>query len=175
MTEAPPSATARPPEIAVTGMSAAGRGGVPLWLPLPFLVTGAVAAAIFGLMAPFVAPSALVAYNEPHVLALVHIATLGWLTMTIMGASLRLAPVILRSGLRARRLAVTLYPMFALGVVALVSGFWFQWSALLIVGGSVVVATVAHYVFIMGATLAPAAHRPLTAWYLTASMGYLCV
>ncbi|HKV86065.1 MAG TPA: hypothetical protein VJN88_16045 [Ktedonobacterales bacterium] len=175
MTNEPQIAKARPPQIAVTGMSAGGRGGVSLWLPLPFLATGALASAIFGLMAPFVAPLALVAYNEPRVLALVHIVTLGWLTMTIMGASLQLAPVILRSGLHARRLAFTLYPMFVVGVTALVCGFWFQRGVLLIVGGSVIVATVAHYVVIMGATLARAASRPLTAWYLTAAIGYLCV
>src|SRR5690349_6087968 len=80
-------------------MGGLARGGVPLWLPLPFLLTGALGAAAFGVLLPFVAPQALLAPDAPHVLALVHTVTLGWLTMTIMGASLQLAPVILVSPL----------------------------------------------------------------------------
>src|SRR5438270_680051 len=67
-----------------------GRRGVPLAVPLPFLLTGAGAAALFGLLAPLVLPLALQAPGFPHVLALVHIVTLGWLTMMIMGASFQL-------------------------------------------------------------------------------------
>src|SRR5579863_62984 len=84
----PPGAPgAAPGAISTTGLSGLARGGVPLWLPLPFLLTGALGAGVFGALLPFVAPQALLAPDFPHVLALVHIATLGWLTMTIMGAS----------------------------------------------------------------------------------------
>ena len=166
------ASTSTPPRVAMSGLGAA-RGGVPLWLPLPFLLAGATGAAIFGLLLPLVAPLALTAYNEPHVLALVHIATLGWLTMIIMGASMQLAPVILLTPLRAARLARAQFPIYLTGVILLVSGFWFQRTPLLIVGGSIVVAAVAHYVVIMAATLWRATSRPLTAWYLTASICYL--
>jgi hypothetical protein len=92
-------------------MGGLARGGVPLWLPLPFLVTGILGAALFGLLLPWVAPQAILAPGFPHVLTLVHTATLGWLTMTIMGASLQLAPVILTSPLRADQLARWHYPI----------------------------------------------------------------
>jgi hypothetical protein len=71
----------------------AGHRALPLSVPLPFLLTGVCAAALFGLLLPWVAPQAVQAPDFPHVLALVHFATLGWLTMTIMGASLQLTPV----------------------------------------------------------------------------------
>ncbi len=167
------------PPVAVQGLSGLARGGVPLWLPLPFLVTGVVGAALFGLLLPWVAPQALLAPGFPHVLALVHIATLGWLTMTIMGASLQLAPVILTSPLRAARFARWHYPIYLVGVALLISGFWFWRAPLLIVGGSLVVLAIAHYAVILGATLIHARFhteaRPLTARYLTASLIYLCV
>jgi hypothetical protein len=67
-----------------------GRNGVPRVVPLPSLLTGACAAALFGLLLPWIAPEAIQAPGFPHVLALVHIATLGWLTMTIIDASLQL-------------------------------------------------------------------------------------
>ena len=47
------------PPVAVQGMGGLARGGVPLWLPLPFLVTGILGAALFGLLLPWVAPQAI--------------------------------------------------------------------------------------------------------------------
>lgn len=164
-----------PAHIATSGLSGAGRGGVPLWLPLPFLLTGAVSAALAGALLPVVAPQALLAPGFPHVLALVHIVTLGWLTMIVMGATMQLAPVILVSTLRGAALARAQYPLYLVGVVALVSGFWTAQTPLLIAGGVLVVAAVAHYAVIMGMTLAHATTRPLSARYLVASVSYLCV
>ena len=150
-----------------------------MWLPLPFLLTGALGAAAFGMLLPFVAPRALLAPDFPHVLALVHTATLGWLTMSIMGASLQLAPVILVSPLRALRFARVQYPLYVAGVALLVSGFWMSQLPLLIAGGVLVALAVAHYTLILGATLARARSAarplPLTAWYLAAALIYLCV
>lgn len=169
-------APASPPRLMVTtGLGGAGRGSVPLWLPLPFLLTGAVGAALFGVLLVWVAPLAVRAPGYPQVLALVHTATLGWLTMTVMGASLQLAPVILASPLRGARFARFQYPLYVLGVALLVSGFWTQQTALLITGGSLVVLAVAHYAVILGMTLAVAPSRPLTARYLVAALIYLCV
>lgn len=163
--------------VATSGLSGLARGGVPLWLPLPFLLTGICGAALFGLLLPFVAPRALLASGDPHVLALVHTATLGWLTMTIMGASLQLVPVILVSPLRAARLTWALYPLYLAGVALLITGFWTARVPLLITGGVLVVLAVAHYAVILGITLARATirPRPLSAWYLAAAAAYLCV
>ncbi|HKT40467.1 MAG TPA: hypothetical protein VJR48_18995, partial [Ktedonobacterales bacterium] len=177
----PPAAGA--PPVAIQGLSGLARGGVPLWLPLPFLVTGVTGAALFGALLPWVMPQAILAPGFPHVLTLVHTATLGWLTMTIMGASLQLTPVILTNPLRAARFARWQYPIYLVGVALLLSGFWFWRMPLLIVGGSLVVLAVAHYAVILGATLVYA-HRqherahtahPLTARYLSASLIYLCL
>src|SRR5512146_2135844 len=148
-TTKPPSAAGAPP-VAIQGLSGLARGGVPLWLPLPFLVTGIVGAALFGALLPWVAPQAILASGFPHVLALVHTATLGWLTMTIMGASLQLAPVILNSPLRAARFARWQYPVYVAGVTLLITGFWVMNIPLLITGGALVILAVAHYVTIMG-------------------------
>jgi hypothetical protein len=173
-----------PPLVAIQGLSGLARGGVPLWLPLPFLITGITSAALFGTLLPFVASQAMLAPGFPHVLALVHTATLGWLTMTIMGASLQLAPVILNSPLRAERFARWQYPIFVGGVALLVAGFWFWELPLLMVGGSLVVLAVVHYAVILGATLLFARRKtqtqqmqspPLTARYLAASLTYLCL
>ena len=161
--------------LASGGLGGLARGGVPLWLPLPFLLTGALGAAAFGVLLPIVAPQALLAPEAPHVLALVHTATLGWLTMTIMGASLQLAPVILVSPLRAARLGRVQFPLYAIGVALLIAGFWTAAAPLLIVGGVLAVLAVAHYAVILGTTLGHASTHPLSARYLAAATAYLCV
>ena len=151
-----------------------GRRGVPLSIPLPFLLTGVCAAALFGLLLPWLAPEALQAPDLPHVLVLVHIATLGWLTMTIMGASLQLTPVIVASPLRAIRFIRWHYPVYVSGVILLLSGFWWMLPWLMTVGGMLIVLAVSYYVVVLGATLAHATTRPLTVRYLIASLIYVC-
>ncbi len=152
-----------------------GSRGVPLSVPLPFLLTGACAAALFGLLLPWVLPEALLAPDFPRVLALVHITTLGWLTMSIMGASLQLIPVIVVAPLRGTRLIRWHYPVFTAGILSLVSGFWWMQPWLLITGGSLIILAVMHHVVIIGRTLAHGTKRPLTVYFLGASLLYLCI
>lgn len=171
-----PRPAAAPP-VAIGGLSGALAGGqsVPFIVPLLFLLTGVCAAALFGLLLPWIAPETLLSPGFPHVLALVHTATLGWLTMTIMGASLQLAPVIVVSPLRAARFLRWHYPLYLSGVLLLLSGFWWMLPWLLIAGGTLIVLAVIHYVIILSATLAHATKRPLTVRFLAASLTYLCI
>lgn len=150
-----------------------GRRGVPLAVPLPFLLTGIAAAALFGCLLPWVVPQAMLAPAFPHVLALVHTITLGWLTMTIIGASLQLTPVIIVGPLRAQHFIRWLYPLYAAGVSLLLSGFWWSLPWLLIVGGCLVVLAIIWYLLILGNTLAHASSRPLTVRFQIASLAYL--
>lgn len=166
------------PVAPTAGMAAGGltgRRGVPLAVPLPFLLTGAGAAALFGLLAPWVLPQALLAPGFPHVLALVHTVTLGWLTMIIMGASLQLVPVIVVSPLRATALLRWQYPVFLSGVLCLISGFWWWQTWLLVIGGTIIVLAVVHYVIILATTFVRATTRPLTVAFLGAALVYLCL
>ena len=153
----------------------AGRQGVPLSVPLPFLLTGAGAAALFGVLFPWIVPEALLAPDFPRVLALVHIVTLGWLTMTIMGATLQLVPVIIVGPLRATCLLPWQYPIYAVSVALLISGFWTMQPWLIALGGTGVILAVAHYVVVLAVTLAHAPKRPLTVRFLVASLVYLCL
>ncbi len=160
------------PPITTSGMvgGMAERRGVPLAVPLPFLLTGVCAAALFGLLLPWVAPEAVQAPDFPHVLALVHLATLGWLTMIIMGASLQLTPVITVSPLRATHLLGFQYPVYVSGVTLLLCGFLWMHPWLMAAGGSLVVLAVVHYTVILGISLVRAATRPLTVPFLVASV-----
>ena len=173
----PISASGATPHITTSGMlgGMAGSRGVPLAVPLPFLLTGVCAAALFGLLLPWVAPEAVQAPDFPHVLALVHLVTLGWLTMTIMGASLQLTPVMIVAPLRATRFLSWQYPVYTGGVVLLLGGFWWMRPWLLAIGGIVIVLAVLHYVVVLSITLLHATTRPLTLRFLAASLLYLCL
>lgn len=150
-----------------------GRQGVPLSIPLPFLLTGITALALFSLLLPWNISQAVVAPDFPHVLALVHMLTLGFLTMCIMGASLQLVPVIIVAPLRATHLLRWQYPVYTTGVILLLSGFWWMIPALLIIGGSLIVLAVLHYIVVLAITFARADKRPLTVSFLAASLVYL--
>jgi hypothetical protein len=166
------------PPISTSGMSGgmlSSSRALPLSIPLPFLLTGICAAAFFGLLLPIVLPEAMIAPSFPHVLATVHIATLGWLTMMIMGASFQLIPVITVSSLHGARFIRWQYPLYISGVTLLVSGFWWMQTWLLIAGGTLVVLAVAHFSVIVGMSLARAETRPLSVRYLVASVASLCL
>jgi hypothetical protein len=163
-----------PPVISTGGMMA-GRYGVPLSIPLPFLLTGVCAAALFGLLLPMVVPEAVLAPDFPQVLAVVHLATLGWLTMIVMGASLQLTPVITVAPLRATRFMRWQYPLYASGVILLLCGFWWMHPWLIATGGSLVILAVLHYTMVLSISFARTATRPLTVRFLIASVAALCV
>lgn len=96
----------------------------PLSVPLRFFLT----APLFGLAAALVllwsGPVALTSRWSPVTLALTHLMTLGFLTMTMFGAMLQLLPVLAGSTVR-RPLAVSrlLHASLSAGVVLLCGGF----------------------------------------------------
>lgn len=163
------------PAIGTISGAMTGSRGVSLLVTLPFLLTGAGAAALFGLLLPVVLPEAMLAPNFPHVLAVVHLATLGWLTMIIMGASLQLTPAITVAPLRATRFIRWQYPVYGCGVVLLLCGFWWMVPWLIATGGSLIVLAVVHYAVILGASLAHATTRPLAVPFFVASLIALCL
>jgi hypothetical protein len=80
-------------------------------------------------------------YFQPHVLAITHMAALGWGTCVIFGAYYQLVPVILETKLYSTKLAWVSWAMLLPGVICLVYAFWvfapgvhMQAGALLLLG-----------------------------------------
>jgi len=63
-------------------------------------------------------------YFHPKLLALTHMAALGWATMIIFGALYQLLPVILEAPLYSEKLAKVTLVFFSAGVICLVYSFW---------------------------------------------------
>lgn len=63
-------------------------------------------------------------YFQPRILAVTHLAALGWATCIVFGACYQLIPVILETGLYSIKLAWLSWLLFLPGVICLVYAFW---------------------------------------------------
>ena len=78
-------------------------------------------------------------YYHPHVVALAHTVTLGWITLAIMGASYQVLPVVLERPVWSERLARWQFWILLVGVTGMVAHFWLgTWPGL--VGAAALVA-----------------------------------
>src|SRR5512138_3637226 len=103
---------AAPPRPAVSPMTV-----TPLWLPASYFAAGLLFYASAALLLPFVAADiAAGRFLLPRVVALVHLITLGWLTVSIMGALCQLFPVALGTPVRWRTLAALTLVLYAPGL-----------------------------------------------------------
>jgi hypothetical protein len=141
-----------------------GRGVSPL-LPLSYLVTATVAFVLAALVVPWLAPELAGHYYQPRVLALTHTVTLGWITLTIMGASYQIVPIVLARPIWSERLARWQLALTAIGVVGLVAHFFIaHWSGLVWAAGLVTLGVGLHLVNIVLSV------RGLAAWSFTARL-----
>jgi len=67
---------------------------------------------------------------QPKILSITHIATLGFITMTIFGAMFQLVPVVLEVKLFSALLAELQFWIYLLGITGLVFKFWYFSSSL---------------------------------------------
>jgi hypothetical protein len=141
-----------------------GRGVSPM-LPLAYLVTATAAFVLAALAVPWLAPELAGHYYQPRVLALTHTVTLGWITLTIMGASYQIVPIVLGRPIWSERVARWQLALTATGVVGLVGHFFIgQWSGLLWAAGLVTLGVGLHLV---NALLSV---RGLASWTFTARL-----
>jgi hypothetical protein len=146
-------------------MTAVPARGPSALLPLTHLVTAAAAFVLAALALPWLAIDLAGHYYHPRLLALTHTVTLGWITLTIMGASYQIIPIVLGKALWSERLAWWQYGLFVTGVVGVVGHFFIaQWPGLLWSAGLLAVGTATH---VLNAALTA---RGLRAWTLTARL-----
>jgi len=140
-------------------------------LPLGFLATAAVAFGFAGLALPWVAADLTGHYYHPRILALAHSVTLGWITLTILGASYQLVPVVLERSVWSERLGSWALALTGLGVVGVVGHMAISSWLGLVWGAGLLAAGVTAHVINIARTL-----RGLERWSFTAimlAMGFL--
>jgi len=106
---------------------------------LPFYAAGALAFLVLTTLMLLSAFPLLGGYFNPHILAIVHTAALGWGSMVIFGAAYQLLPVICENDLWHEGIAKVSFYFLILGAAFLVVCFWFFTTGLwMILGGSLV-------------------------------------
>lgn len=142
----------------------------PLDLPFRFFLTALVVLAALIIVAPWQAILAQGSFADPWLIILVHINTLGVIGATIMGASYQLLPVVLQVPLASVRMGRLSWWLFVPGVAAFLLGFSQGWTALLGLGGALLLAAVWLYAGIVARTLACSVQRDVVYWHLAAAI-----
>jgi hypothetical protein len=151
-------------------------------LPLLYLGAAHLSLALAFLFAGCWPQSVAGFFYHSWLLALVHLVTLGWISLSIIGAFYIVAPMALRARLPARRLDYVAFAFALVGLIGMVGHFWIQeyggmaWSAATIVLG-LFYMTVRIVSAVRGAAIQPAVkwHIVLACvnFWIAASMGLL--
>ncbi|MBI2874350.1 MAG: hypothetical protein HYY09_04635, partial [Firmicutes bacterium] len=147
-----------------------------LSLPVKYLVTAVFFFALFHTLL-FIARDQLLFghFVYPMLRAATHSATLGWLTMMIMGAMYQLVPVVLQESIFSETLGHWGFWSYAAGVSALIAGFAAGALPFLILGGSLAAVSIYIFIYNLARTLARVAEWNITGVYLSAALAYLFI
>lgn len=91
---------------------------------LPHFIFGAISFLVVAVLLLFSAEAFTGHYFHPKLLAITHIAALGWGSMIIFGALYQLLPVILETPLYSELIARITFVVFAAGIVLIAFSFW---------------------------------------------------
>lgn len=157
--------------------SIATRHAPDVKLPLAHIFTGIAAALLGGVALLLWAPGLLARpAGDFRTLAVTHLFTLGWLAITITGASYQLVPVVLEVRLRSEPLARVGYVALCIGVAGMVAGFWSTAMGLLAAGATLAAAALLTYgVHIIATSLQAGAHRMHRLFFLGATVFLIVV
>jgi hypothetical protein len=148
------------------------------WTPAMFALALAnlmiaLALAVFGLAWP-VAPA-----GAPASLAMIHLLTIGWLTMLMYGALFQFVPVITSRVLPSQALSLVTLLGLEGGLALMVCGFWQLGSGgsavALPVGGGLVIAAMVVGAASLMVPLLGKRPMPLSAKFVLAGLGFLLV
>ena len=134
-------------------------------VPLSYLVAGAVAFIAATLGVVWLAPELAEHYYHPRVVALTHTITLGFITLTIMGASYQLIPIVLQRPIWSERLARWQFCILVLSVAGMVGHFYLGSRRGLLAAAVLLAVGVAAHLLNVGLSL-----RGFTAWSFTARL-----
>src|SRR6188768_2002067 len=141
---------------------------------LPFYLYAALSLLAGTIILFFSARSFTHYYFHPHILAITHIMALGWGTMSILGASHQLVPVLIEKSLYSTRLAYASFILAAIGIPLLVYGFYvfnMGWPAKW--GGRFVLLAVLCYVINLYKSLSKSKTKNVHAFFVLTSSLWL--
>ncbi len=151
----------------------ATRQSPPFHVPIRYLATGI---AFFLAFHVFLAAGArAVLFGSPlapATLAAVHLATVGWLSMVVMGAMYQLAPVLMDAELHSARAAAAAYWLALPGAVALAAGLGAALPAAAVTGGVLVACAAVFFAGNLALTFRRAGRWSVQGTAMAAAAGF---
>jgi hypothetical protein len=117
-------------------------------------------------LAPWTYPLLMRGFYSPHLLAYVHLNTLGILATMIVGASYQLVPVVLQQPLSSQRLARISFWLHLCGLMFFLPGVYATWRIGLAVGSTLVFSGLLVYATVVFSTIRVAPEKGIVAWHL---------
>lgn len=159
--------------MSVGGGGISGKEAPSLSVPYRYIAAATIALAVFAALLPFEREALVGLFATPRTLFLVHLVTLGWITMTVVGASLQLVPVALQVPVASERLAGLVFYFLLPGLVLLLYGFRASQSGVLMAGGILVALAITLYLVLMVATMVASEVESLVATHVVVAFAYL--
>ncbi len=91
---------------------------------IPPFIFGSISFLVLAIFIILTGSDLLGPYFAGKMLAVTHLAVLGWSTMIVLGALYQLVPVVFGQGLYSEKLAHITFGLFALSIILLVYAFW---------------------------------------------------
>ncbi len=147
---------------------------VPFWLPASHFAAGLLFVVTAALLLPFIAVDLAAArFLLPRVVGVVHLITLGWLTLSIMGALCQLFPVALGTPLFSVRLAGVTLVLFAPGLAVFAGGMLAGQTSIAAGGAALFVTALLLFIYNAYRTLWRSKTRDLSWWALAGAFAFL--
>jgi hypothetical protein len=113
---------------------------------------------------------------QPKLLALTHIATLGWISMIIFGAMFQLVPVILEVKLHNEKLGEIQFWIYCIGIIGMVYGFYtFSVGTHFTASAALVTAAMFLFIYNIFRTMMKVTKWNITGLFLIAALIYLAI
>ncbi len=113
---------------------------------------------------------------QPRILAITHIATLGWITMILIGALFQLVPVVLEVSLWSEDLAEIQFWIYLIGTIGLIYGFWvYQIDEFFILSAALLNLAMLIFIINISVTLFSVKQWNLTGFHIVSALYHLSV
>lgn len=141
---------------------------------LPHFIYSTVSFLALAIMLVFSSDSLAGHYFQPSILAMTHVAVLGWATMIIFGALYQLIPVIMETSLFSEKLARINFWILGTGIAVFATSLWLSSFRLLMPIASIVVL-LGFLLFSLNIiiTSIKAEKREIQTWFIGASSMWL--
>lgn len=91
---------------------------------IPHFIVGGISFLVVAILLAFSTPELLTVYFDNKLIAITHIAVLGWASMIVFGALYQLIPVVYETALYSEKLAILTFWLFLISIGFLSYAFW---------------------------------------------------